>query len=79
MKRKIRDRLPLDTVASQLAGDAGEVWSKMAEFPGYLRTIWREKARLHVRRQDPKARIECLPPTWDGREGMCFIRRPARD
>ena len=51
----------------------------MAEFPGYHRTIWRDEARIHVRKQDPEARIECLPPIWDGREGMCFIRRPVTD
>jgi len=47
----------------------------MAEFPGYKRTIWRDNARQHVRRTMPEARVECLPTGWDGREGLCFIRK----
>lgn len=76
---KLPDKLPLDDVASQLAGDAGQAWNKMADFPGYFRTLWRDEARRQIRKHDPEARIECLPPTWDGREGLCFIRRPRRD
>ena len=72
---KLRDKLPLDDVASVLAADAGQAWSKLPEFPGYNRHVWREEARVQVRKQDPRARIECLPPTWDGRDGICFIRR----
>ncbi len=76
MMTKMQDRLPLDQVASQLAGDAGQAWGRLPEFPGYSRRVWRDEARVHVRKHDPEARIECLPPTWDGKEGMCFIRQP---
>lgn len=76
---KLKDRFPLDKVASQLAADAGQVWNGMAEFPGYSRRVWRDEARVHVREHHPDARIECLPATWDGREGMCFVRRPGQD
>jgi len=79
MMRKLRDNLPLDQLAADLAADAGEAWTKMAEFPGYSRRVWRDEARVQLRQSDPDARIECLPPTWDGREGMCFVRRPAKD
>jgi|GEM_PF-1880477 hypothetical protein len=79
MMTKLKDRLPLDQVASQLAADAGQVWHQMGDFPGYSRRVWRDEARVHVREQHPEARIECLPATWDGREGMCFIRRPEQD
>ncbi len=72
---KLKDKLPLDAVASVLAADAGEAWTRMSEFPGYNRRVWRDEARVHVRKLDPEARIECLPSSWDGREGMCFIRR----
>lgn len=75
MTMKLRDRLPLDEVASALAGDAGHAWSKMPEFPGYNRRIWRDEARKRIGKVDPDARIECLPPGWDGREGVCFIRK----
>ena len=79
MMMKLRDNFPLDQVASQLAADAGQAWTQMSDFPGYKRRIWRDEARVHVRKHDPEARIECLPGTWDGREGMCFIRRPGQD
>ena len=75
----VRDNLPLDDLASMLAGDAGEIWIGMAEFPGYKRRVWRDAARAQLRKQVPEARIECLPPTWDGRDGICFIRRPGND
>jgi hypothetical protein len=78
MMMKLKDKLPLDHVARQLAADAGQSWNKMADFPGYHRTRWRDEARVQVRKQDPEARIECLPPTWDGREGICFIRKPGQ-
>lgn len=77
MTTKLKDDFPLDQLASQLAADAGEAWNKMAEYPGYNRRIWRDEARGHVRQHHPEARIECLPASWDGREGMCFIRRPS--
>lgn len=79
MIHKLNDRFPLDQIASQLAGRAGQVWNDMGDFPGYSRRVWRDEARVHVREHHPDARIECLPATWDGREGMCFIRRAARD
>ncbi|KRB81527.1 hypothetical protein ASE00_15405 [Sphingomonas sp. Root710] len=75
MTTKIKDQLPLDQLASDLAADAGHAWTKMAEFPGYSRRVWRDEARIHVSEHHPDARVECLPASWDGREGMCFIRR----
>lgn len=72
---RLKDNTPLDHLASDLAADAGQAWKDMAEFPGYKRTIWRDHARLHVRTTMPDARVECLPPGWDGKEGVCFIRR----
>lgn len=75
MMMKLKDNLPLDDVASVLAADAGQVWDSMPQFPGYNRRVWRDEARAQIRKQVPEARIECLPPTWDGREGICFIRR----
>lgn len=75
MTTKLKDHFPLDQLASQLAADAGHSWTRMAEFPGYNRRVWRDEARIHVREHHPDARIECLPASWDGREGMCFIRR----
>ncbi len=66
-------------MAAMLAADAGHVWDKMSGFPGYNRRVWRDEARVQIRKQAPELRIECLPPTWDGREGMCFIRRPGED
>lgn len=79
MMKMLKDKFPLDQVASQLAADAGQVWNRMGDFPGYSRRVWRDEARVHVREHHPEARIECLPATWDGREGMCFIRRPGQD
>jgi hypothetical protein len=79
MMMKLRDRITLDEVASMLASDAGQVWEKMSSFPGYNRRVWRDEARARIRKADPEARIECQPASWDGREGMCFIRRPGED
>ena len=62
-------------MSGHVAADAGQSWKDMAEFPGYKRTIWRDNARQHVRRTMPEARVECLPTGWDGREGLCFIRK----
>ncbi|WP_083215791.1 hypothetical protein [Rhizorhabdus dicambivorans] len=70
-----KDNTPLDHLASDLAADAGQAWKDMADFPGYKRTIWRDTAKLHVRRHIPDARVECLPSGWDGKEGVCFIRK----
>lgn len=73
MSKKI-DTIPLDDIAVRLAAGAGQAWSAMGEFPGYARTIWRDEARLQVLAQKPDSVIECLPMSWDGREGMCFVK-----
>lgn len=67
--------MPLDILASDLAADAGQSWKDMTEYPGYKRTIWRDRAKLHVRQHIPGADVECLPAGWDGKDGICFIRR----
>ena len=53
----------------------GQAWNRMPEFPGYNRRLWRDEARTRIGKADPDARIECLPSTWDGRDGICFIRK----
>ena len=72
----LRDHLPLDALASELAGREGEAWKAMADFPGYSRAVWRDRARSHVLANIPGAVVECAPPGWDGRDGICFIRYP---
>ena len=67
------NNIPLDDIAVRLAASDGQAWSEMSDFPGYARNRWRDEARSRVLRDRPGARIECLPPTWDGRDGMCFV------
>jgi hypothetical protein len=79
MMKKLRDKITLDEVASMPASDAGQVWDTMSSFPGYNRRVWRDEARARIRKTDSEARIECMPMTWDGKEGVCFIRKPDMD
>lgn len=62
-----------------LAADAGQVWQRMPEFPGYNRRVWRDEARTEIRKHAPEMRIECLPSSWDGRDGVCFLRKIGED
>lgn len=39
------DRANIDRIARALAASAGVAWERLEPYPGYLRNIWRAKAR----------------------------------
>ncbi|RVT89434.1 hypothetical protein EOD43_21975 [Sphingomonas crocodyli] len=54
----IAEAVTLDSIASRLAAKAGLDWGSLADHPGYLKAIWRERALGTVRAEAPDATIQ---------------------
>lgn len=51
----IAEAVTLDSIASRLAAKAGLDWAMLADHPGYLKAVWRERALGTVRAEAPDA------------------------
>lgn len=49
------DRANIDRIARALAASAGVAWERLDNYPGYLRGIWRAKARRLLSHMDVDA------------------------
>jgi len=47
--RSLEDRANIEQVARALALSAGVIWDHLDPYPGYLRGIWRTKAKELLR------------------------------
>jgi len=64
----------LDSLAIQLAAEAGQLWIELGDFPGYARNIWREEARSRVLKDLPDAVFELLPAEHDWQEERYLVK-----
>lgn len=49
------DRANIDRIARALAASAGVAWERLDAYPGYLRGIWRAKARQLLSHMDEES------------------------
>ena len=49
----LEDRTNIEQVARALAASAGVIWDHLDHYPGYLRGIWRAKAKELLRHVTP--------------------------
>ena len=59
----------LDSIAQLLAANAGVVWRRLPDYPGFSKGRWRDLARCIVSRAAPNASIVEGRGRWDGTLG----------
>ncbi len=65
--------LPLDSVARQIAADAGIAWRELSDFPGFSKGRWRDEARWLINNMVPLATVVEARRQWNGKTGEDIV------
>jgi hypothetical protein len=66
----------LDRIARRMASQAGVAWSELADYPGYVKNLWRDEAHRMILDIAPDAVVQPGQVHWDGSVGDAIVINP---